>query len=108
VIVRLVGVLSHFIYLEDARNHKPKVQQQQQHMLFYFYLDETCQDKHKITYVIQPKVQQQQMLFYFYLDETCHDKHKITYVIHMLRKLLINYKQVKFSNKTTKCARLPF
>jgi hypothetical protein len=22
--VRLVGVLSHFIYLEDARNHKPK------------------------------------------------------------------------------------
>jgi hypothetical protein len=22
VIVRLVGVLSHFIYLEDARNHK--------------------------------------------------------------------------------------
>jgi uncharacterized short protein YbdD (DUF466 family) len=24
VIVRLVGVLSHFIYLEDARNHKPK------------------------------------------------------------------------------------
>jgi hypothetical protein len=26
VIVRLVGVLSHFIYLEDARNHKPKIQ----------------------------------------------------------------------------------
>jgi hypothetical protein len=25
VVVRLVGVLSHFIYLEDARNHKPKV-----------------------------------------------------------------------------------
>jgi hypothetical protein len=25
VIVRLVGVLSHFIYLEDARNHKPKI-----------------------------------------------------------------------------------
>jgi hypothetical protein len=25
VIVRLFGVLSHFIYLEDARNHKPKI-----------------------------------------------------------------------------------
>jgi hypothetical protein len=25
VIVRLVGVLSHFIYLEDARNHKLKI-----------------------------------------------------------------------------------
>jgi hypothetical protein len=24
--VRPVGVLSHFIYLEDARNHKPKIQ----------------------------------------------------------------------------------
>jgi hypothetical protein len=24
VIVRLVGVLSHFIYFEDARKHKPK------------------------------------------------------------------------------------
>jgi uncharacterized short protein YbdD (DUF466 family) len=26
VIVRLVGVLSHFNYLEDARNHKPEIQ----------------------------------------------------------------------------------
>jgi hypothetical protein len=25
VIVRLVGVLSYFIYLEDARNHKHKI-----------------------------------------------------------------------------------
>jgi hypothetical protein len=36
VIVRLVGVLSHFNYLEDAQNHKPKKPETGLIMLYRF------------------------------------------------------------------------
>jgi hypothetical protein len=60
VIVRLVGVLSHFIYLEDARNHKPNIHRGKtgkEHLRVQEHQINTAQDNS--THLVQQNMQRQ-------------------------------------------------